>query len=122
MTNILKIVGGNIRRLRKSKRLTLEKLAERSESNPKYLGGVERGEENIGMKKLEQVAGALKVDPYELLLPSGADEKPDELIALIKAADPGTQSLILDFVKRIPGWKESVLALKRKRTSSRRYR
>jgi len=69
MATILKIVGGNIRRMRKSKRLTLEALAERAESNPKYLGGVERGEENIELRKLEQVAAALRVDPYELLLP-----------------------------------------------------
>src|SRR5438094_1271145 len=44
--------GGNIRRMRKAKRLTLEQLAEKTESNPKYLGAVERGEENIGLKKL----------------------------------------------------------------------
>src|SRR5436309_15136830 len=68
MATILKIVGGNIRRLRKSKRLTLEQLAEKAESNPKYLGAVERGEENIGLNKLAQVAAALRVDPYELLL------------------------------------------------------
>src|SRR5438128_3997367 len=85
---------GNIRRMRKSKRLTLEALAERAESNPKYLGAVERGEENIGLKKLEQVAAALRVDPYELLLPGGEGELTEELVALIKTADGPTQALI----------------------------
>src|SRR6266571_5083565 len=107
MATILKIVGGNIRRLRKSKRLTLEQLAEKAESNPKYLGGVERGEENIGLKKLAQVAAALRVDPYELLLPGGEGELTEELIASIRTADGPTQEIILDVAKRIPVWREN---------------
>src|SRR5436309_6349022 len=113
MATILKIVGGNIRRMRKSKRLTLEALAEKAESNPKYLGGVERGEENIGLKKLEQVAAALRADPYELLLPVEGGELTDELIALIKTADGPTQALILDIVQRVPAWKDILSARKR---------
>jgi len=117
MATILKIVGGNIRRMRKSKRLTLEQLAEKAESNPKYLGGVERGEENIGLRKLEQVAAALRVDPYELLLTGDLGELTDELIASIKTADGPTQALILDIVLHIPAWREGVLAsLKKQRT------
>ena len=120
MATILKIVGGNIRRMRKSKRLTLEQLAERGESNPKYLGAVERGEENIGLKKLEQVAAALRVDPYELLLPREEGELTEELIASIKTADGPTQALILDIVQRVPAWRENLLASLKKRRASRR--
>ena len=117
MATILKIVGGNIRRMRKSKRLTLEQLAEKAESNPKYLGAVERGDENIGLKKLEQVAVALRVDPYELLLPGEDGELTEELIASIKTADGPTQALILDIVQRVPAWRENLLAsLKKRRT------
>src|SRR5437667_12908470 len=105
MATIFKIVGGNIRRMRKSKRLTLEQLAEKAESNPKYLGAVERGEENIGLKKLEQVAAALRVDPYELLLTGDLGELTDELIASIRTADGPTQTVILDFIQRLPAWK-----------------
>src|SRR5437899_9512505 len=119
MATILKIVGGNIRRMRKSKRLTLEQLAEKVESNPKYLGGVERGEENIGLKKLAQVAAALRVDPYELLLPGGEGELTEELIALIKTADHPTQALMLDLMKRIPAWKGILSARKRGTGGSR---
>src|SRR5437867_13413967 len=115
MATILKIVGGNIRRMRKSKRLTLEQLAEKAESNPKYLGAVERGEENIGLKKLEQVAAALRVDPYELLLPGDESELADELIASIKTADGPTQALILDIVQRVPAWRKHLLSSGRKR-------
>src|SRR6266571_1969513 len=106
MATILKIAGGNIRRIRKHARLTLEQLAERAESNPKYLGAVERGEENIGLKKLAQVASALDVESYELLLPGEEGELAQELIASIKTADHPTQTVILDMVKRVPEWEE----------------
>src|SRR5881296_565919 len=112
--------GGNIRKLRKSKRLTLEQLAEKAESNPKYLGAVERGEENIGLKKLAQVAAALRVEPYELLLPGEDGELTEELIASIKTADGPTQALILDIVQRVPAWRENLLASLKKRRASRR--
>src|SRR6058998_1105416 len=119
MATILKIVGGYIRRMRKSKRLTLEQLAEKAESNPKYLGAVERGEENIGLKKLAQVAAALRVDPYELLLPGEEGELTEELIAAIKTADGPTQALILDIVQRVPAWKEILASSLKKRRASR---
>ena len=112
--------GGNIRRMRKSKRLTLEQLAEKAESNPKYLGAVERGEENIGLKKLAQVAAALRVEPYELFLPGEDGELTEELIASIKTADGPTQALILDIVQRVPTWRERLLASLKKRRASRR--
>ena len=120
MATILKIVGGNIRRMRKSKQLTLEQLAEKAESNPKYLGAVERGEENIGLNKLAQVASALRVEPYELLLPGGEGELTEELVASIKTADGPTQALILDIVQRVPAWRENLLASLKKRRASRR--
>src|SRR6266567_3934408 len=106
MATILKIVGENIRKMRKSKRLTLEQLAERAESNPKYLGAVERGEENIGLNKLAQVAAALRVDLYELFLPGEEDGLAKELIASIETADHATREVMFDLVQRIPAWKE----------------
>src|SRR5437867_12427380 len=121
MATILKIVGGNIRKMRKHAKLTLEELAERAESNPKYLGAVERGEENIGLKKLEQVAVALRVEPYELLLPGEEDGIAKELIASIKTADQPSQALMLDFMKRIPAWKD-ILSGRKRREGSRETR
>src|SRR2546426_571235 len=120
MATILKIVGGNIRRMRKTKRLTLEQLAEKAEANPKYLGAVERGEENIGLKKLAQVASALQVEPYELLLPGEEDGLANELIASIKTTDHSTQALLADLVKRIPAWKEILSPVRKRRTGTSR--
>ena len=119
MATILKIVGGNVRRMRKVKQWTLEQLAEKADSNPKYLGAVERGEENIGLKKLAQVAAALQVEPYELFLPGEEDGIAKELIASIKTADHPSQALMLDLMKRIPAWKD-ILSVRKRRTGSSR--
>lgn len=115
MTTILKTVGANIRRLRKARNLTLEKLAETSESNPKYLGGVERGEENISVITLDRVAVALQVKSYELLLPFEAGSMAEHLEGIIRAADTETQTLIRDVLERIIQWKELLVSKRRHR-------
>ena len=118
MSDILKLVGGNIRRMRKARQLTLEELAESSESNAKYLGGVERGEENISLKTLERVAEALKIRPYELLLPFEAGSLSDNLEAIIKTADTKTQLVMRDVLERVLRWKDDLTGPKPKRRSS----
>ena len=56
-----KIIGEAIRIQRKKARMTQEKLAERADLNPKYLGEVERGEKIISIEALLRVARAVKV-------------------------------------------------------------
>jgi len=48
-----KIFGKNIWYFRKKNNLTIEDLADISDINPKYLGGVERGVYNISSKILK---------------------------------------------------------------------
>ena len=113
--NLFMLVGGNIRQLRKKRQFTLEVLAEKSDLHPKYLGGVERGEQNISIENLDKIAIALQVKPYELMIPTAPEEMTDELIALIRVADTPTQNFLLDLLKRIPQWKQEVLSRRRKR-------
>ncbi len=63
---LLKIVGNNIRRLRKKVQLSQEELAERAGLHRTYLGGVERGERNISLLNLSKIASALRVNLAEL--------------------------------------------------------
>jgi transcriptional regulator with XRE-family HTH domain len=56
-----KIIGEAIRLYRKRMRFTQEKLAEKADLNPKYLGEVERGEKIISIEALLRVAKAIKV-------------------------------------------------------------
>ena len=62
-------VGENIRRLRKSKKLSQEKLGELAECHRTYVSQLERCETNISVDRLERLAQALDVDITELLQP-----------------------------------------------------
>lgn len=62
----------NMRRIRKSKALTQEQVAERAELHPNYVSSVERGERNISLRNIEKIAIALEVEMSELMgCPSG---------------------------------------------------
>jgi transcriptional regulator with XRE-family HTH domain len=63
-----RIIADNVRRLRKAKGLSQEELADVSGYHRTYVGGIERGEENITIAVLEALGGALGVDAHELLL------------------------------------------------------
>lgn len=60
------MLGKRIRELRKARKLTIERLAERTGVNDKYLGSVERGEQNPSFKVLTKVARALAVELSDL--------------------------------------------------------
>ena len=61
-----RIPGENIRAQRKRIGFSHEKLAEKAELHPVYIGNVERGAENISLDSLIRVAKALKTSLQEL--------------------------------------------------------
>lgn len=65
------VIAENVRRLRKGKDLSQEELADVCGYHRTYIGGIERGERNITIATLEALAGALGVDPIELLVRPG---------------------------------------------------
>ena len=67
MENVLLELGQKIRKLRSKRGLSLDKLAEKANVNDKYLGEVERGQTNLSVGKLCQIAAALDIKPYVLL-------------------------------------------------------
>ena len=67
MDNICARVGFNIRNIRESKNLTQEKLAHLADLHRAYMGQIERGEKNIGLKNLEKIAKALGVGVRDLV-------------------------------------------------------
>jgi transcriptional regulator with XRE-family HTH domain len=60
------LLGRRIRFLRKAKKWTLEELGERSETNYKHIGEVERGQQNPSYAVLVKIAGGLGVELPEL--------------------------------------------------------
>lgn len=65
-------LGREVRRLRKERGLSQEALAELAGLHPNYVGGIERGERNVGVKALFALARGLGVHPSTLLGGSGA--------------------------------------------------
>lgn len=63
----LKCFGQRVRELRQAAGLSQEELAERCGLHRTYIGGIERGERNVGVLNLLQLARALQVRPGELL-------------------------------------------------------
>jgi transcriptional regulator with XRE-family HTH domain len=62
------VVGINVRRLRKARGLTQEALAAESGIDMRYLGGIERGQENPTVAVLGDIAKALSAHPSTLLI------------------------------------------------------
>lgn len=68
MMNLKEIVGINLKYYRYKSGLSQEKFYTNLELNPKYLAGVERGEENISIDYVETLAKKLNVDINDLIL------------------------------------------------------
>ena len=62
-------VAANIRRRRKAKGLSQEKLGELAELHRTYVSQLERCKANISLDNLERIARILEVDTAELLRP-----------------------------------------------------
>ncbi len=55
-----------MRELRLRRKLSQEKLAELAELHRNYVGGIERGERNVGLINILKIAHALQVHPGAL--------------------------------------------------------
>jgi len=63
----LLIFGNHLRELRLTRGMTQEALGDRAGLHPTYIGGIERGERNLGLSNLLKLATALDVQPSILL-------------------------------------------------------
>jgi len=67
MNRICSLLGKRLRDLRESRGWSQEELAEESDLDPTYIGGIERGRRNPSLVSLAKLASALKVSLPELL-------------------------------------------------------
>ena len=63
----LREIGRAIRAEREARGLSQEELADRSGLHRNYIGGIERGERNVGVKALLRIAEAFNVHPTDIL-------------------------------------------------------
>lgn len=66
MESLVKLVGSNIKEIRKMKKLTQEELAEKCGLQTSYLAGVERGDRNITIQTLEKITEGLEETPSSI--------------------------------------------------------
>lgn len=60
------LFGNRLRELRKARKWSQEEFALRVDLDRSYIGGVERGERNISLENICQIAAALQVLPAKL--------------------------------------------------------
>ena len=63
---LLKGIGNTVRRLRAERGYRQEAFAQEAGLNQAYMGGVERGQRNLGAVNLYKIAGALGISLSEL--------------------------------------------------------
>ena len=66
-SDVLRRVGSAIREARRGRQLSQEDLALACELDRTYIGGIERGERNLGVINLVLIARALRIPAADLL-------------------------------------------------------
>ncbi|WP_315724785.1 MULTISPECIES: helix-turn-helix transcriptional regulator [unclassified Bradyrhizobium] len=73
-----RLVGRNVLRIRKSKDMTQERLAEVSGFSQQYISGLEKGQRNPTVVTIYELSVALDVDYLDLLKPDAQSKREKE--------------------------------------------
>ncbi len=102
------LLGQRVRALRKSRHLTQEELGAQCGINYKYIGGIERGEENPSFSILQKIAEGLGVEILELFRFQHEEKDPANLkkslldiIKQLEKEDRGKLQLILKIINAL---------------------
>jgi len=67
MSDIRKLLGGKIKKIRQSRKMSQEDLAFESGLHRTYISDIERGARNVSIRNIEKIAKALNVSLKELM-------------------------------------------------------
>ena len=98
------VIGSRIKQARLAKNMTQEDLADQIDISVAFLSRVERGNAQINLKRLTQVAEILGVSPGYLLTGSNMKSKDymkDDFIELLGKCTPSQQRLIYQIAELI---------------------
>lgn len=101
-------IGRNIRKYRKQRGLTLEKLAEKVGLSTNYIGALERGEKALALKTLICIVAALDITADMVLcdvIKNGYKVKSSALTEKLEALSPSEREKILQMVDIMLGEK-----------------
>jgi XRE family aerobic/anaerobic benzoate catabolism transcriptional regulator len=97
--DILDTMARRVRRLRSERRWTIRELAERSGVSVRFLVQLEAGGGNISVKRLADLAGALKVAPADLLIEH--DGEAPRVVALLGLRGAGKTTIGRQLARRL---------------------
>lgn len=98
-SSILEVLARRVRQARGARRWTIRDLAERSGLSVRFLVQLESGDGNISVKRLDDVARALKVSPADLLTESPSDVR--RIIALLGLRGAGKTTVGRQLARRL---------------------
>jgi transcriptional regulator with XRE-family HTH domain len=117
VADIRRLIGDQIRDLRKKKGLSQMELGSKAKLHYTYVGAVERAEKNISVVTLDKIGRALGVSLNEIFSFSKAAHDPDKMRALmikeLNKADPQILEIAFDLLKRLNAFRVKPRSRKR---------
>jgi transcriptional regulator with XRE-family HTH domain len=94
MMTLQQVFIGNLKKFRRARRVSQMALAELCDTSGNYIGEIEMGRRIPSFEKIEKIASALRINPYELFVREAAGEGVENH----KEKDLGAR----DFLEAIP--------------------
>ena len=101
-SNILQVIGSNIKRARLLRNLTQEALSERLDTSTNFISLVERGASGVSLTTLVDICNVLKVDTtfiFEgLIIPNSNDDSLINSISLLEGEDRSIVNRLVNYI------------------------
>jgi len=101
MSTFLKKFGDTIKKYRKLRGYSQERLAGLANMDFKYLGEVERGQRNISVKNVEKICNALDVQPYQIFMFEIKGNTKAKIGAIIDSLDDNSKAAIITLLETL---------------------